>query len=89
MVHSAKKNMNMEGQIAPQILNRYFTKKNIYYQIFSGKVFKEILPIYSRYMTKDISELPVDVLSRIVSYKLEEPKYMRLKYNKKVQTNTK
>ena len=40
-------------------------------------------------MTKDISELPVDVLSRIVSYKLEEPKYMRLKYNKKVQTNTK
>jgi len=47
------------------------------------KVFKEILPIYSRYMTMDISELPVDVLSKIVSYKLGDPKYMRLNYNKK------
>ena len=34
-------------------------------------------------MTTDISELPADVLSKIVSYKLGDPKYMRLKYNKK------
>ena len=33
-------------------------------------------------MTMDISELSVDVLSKIVSYKLD-PKYMRLNYNKK------
>ena len=31
----------------------------------------------------DISELPTDVLSKIVSYKLGDPKYMRLNYNKK------
>ena len=34
-------------------------------------------------MTLHISELPVDVLSKIVSYKLGDPKYMRLNYNKK------
>ena len=34
-------------------------------------------------MTMDISELPVDVLNKIVSYKLGEPRYLRLKYNKK------
>ena len=34
-------------------------------------------------MTMDISELSVDVLSKIVSYKLGDPKYMRLNYNKK------
>ena len=45
-------------------------------------VLKEILTIYSRYMTMDISELPVDVLSKIVAYKLGDPKYMRLKHNK-------
>ena len=45
------------------------------------KVFKEILPIYSRYMTMDISVLPAEVLSNIISYKLGDPKYMRLKYN--------
>ena len=28
------------------------------------KVFKEILPIYSRYMTMDIRVLPAEVLSR-------------------------
>ena len=51
-------------------------------------LFKEILPIYSRYMTMDISKLPVDVLSKIVAYKLGEPRYMRLKHNealKKIQ----
>ena len=31
-------------------------------------------------MTMHISELPADVLSKIVSYKLGDPKYMRLKY---------
>ena len=45
-------------------------------------VLKEILPIYSRYMTMDISELPVDALSKIVAYQLGDPKYMRLKHNK-------
>ena len=45
------------------------------------KVFKELLPIYSRYMTMHISELPAEVLSNIISYKLGDPKYMRLKYN--------
>ena len=34
-------------------------------------------------MTLHISELPADVLSKIVSYKLGDPKYMRLNYNKK------
>ena len=29
-----------------------------------------------------ISELPTDILSKIVSYKLGDPKYMRLKYSK-------
>ena len=33
-------------------------------------------------MTLHISELPADVLSEIVSYKLGEPKYMRLKHSK-------
>jgi len=33
-------------------------------------------------MTLHISKLPVDVLSEIVSYKLGEPKYMRLKHSK-------
>ena len=33
-------------------------------------------------MTLHISELPVDVLNEIVSYKLGEPKYMRLKHSK-------
>ena len=28
-----------------------------------------------------ISELPTEVLSNIISYKLGDPKYMRLKYN--------
>ena len=28
-----------------------------------------------------ISELPAEVLSNIISYKLGDPKYMRLKYN--------
>ena len=35
----------------------------------------------SRYMTMDISELPAEVLSNIISYKLGDPTYMRLKYN--------
>ena len=34
-------------------------------------------------MTMHISEMPADVLSKIVSYKLGDPKYMRLNYNKK------
>ncbi len=29
-----------------------------------------------------ISELPTDVLSKIVSYKVGDPKYMRLKHSK-------
>ena len=49
---------------------------------FIGNILKEILPIYSRYMTMDISELPAEILSEIVSYKLGEPKYMRLKHSK-------
>ena len=32
-------------------------------------------------MTMHISELPTEVLSNIISYKLGDPKYMRLKYN--------
>ena len=48
-----------------------------------GIISKEILPIDIRYMTTDISQLPADVLSKIVSYKLGDPKYMRLNYNKK------
>ena len=48
-----------------------------------GIISKEILPIDIRYMTMHISELPADVLSKIVSYKLGDPKYMRLNYNKK------
>ena len=28
-----------------------------------------------------INELPVDVLSKMISYKLGEPKYLRLKYS--------
>ena len=46
------------------------------------KVLKEILPIYSRYMTLHISELPVDVSSKIASYYLGDPKYMKLKHSK-------
>ena len=34
-------------------------------------------------MTLHISELPADVSSKIVSYKLGDPKYIRLNYNKK------
>ena len=48
-----------------------------------GNILKEILPYNSRYMTMDISELPAEVLSKIVSYKLGDPKYIRLNYNKK------
>ena len=33
-------------------------------------------------MTMHISELPADVLSKIVSYKLGDPKYMKLKHSK-------
>ena len=33
-------------------------------------------------MTMHISELPTEVLSEIVSYKLGEPKYMRLKHSR-------
>ena len=34
-------------------------------------------------MTMHISELPANVLSKVVAYKLGDPKYIRLKYNKK------
>ena len=37
-------------------------------------------------MTMDISVLPTEVLSEIVSYKLGEPKYMRLKHSKGLRT---
>ena len=47
-----------------------------------GNILKEILPSNSRYMTMHISELPTEVLSEIVSYKLGEPKYMRLKHSR-------
>ena len=33
-----------------------------------------------------INELPTDILSKIVSYKLGEPKYMRLKHSKGLRT---
>ena len=46
------------------------------------KVFKEILPIYSRYMTMDISVLPAEVLSKIASYCIGKPEDIRLKHNK-------
>ena len=45
-------------------------------------VLQEILPIYSRYMTMHISELPADVLSKIVCYCLGEPEYIRLQHSK-------
>ena len=47
------------------------------------KVLKEILPIYSRYMTMHISELPTDVLMNIQSYLLGSSKDLRLKHKKK------
>ena len=49
---------------------------------FIGNILKEILPIDIRYMTMRISELPADILSKIVSYKLGDPKYMKLKHSK-------
>ena len=47
------------------------------------KVLKEILLIYSRYMTLHTSELPTDVLMNIQSFLLRKPEELRLKYNKK------
>ena len=45
-------------------------------------VLKEILPIDSRYMIMHISELPADISSKIASYYLGDPKYMKLKHSK-------
>ena len=47
------------------------------------KVLKEILPIYSRYMTMHISELPTDVLMNVQSYLLGRPGDLRIKHNEK------
>ena len=49
------------------------------------KVFKEILPIYSRYMTMNISELPTEVITNIQSYLLGRPGDLRIKYNKNLK----
>ena len=41
-----------------------------------------MLPIDSRYMTMDISELPTEVITNIQSYLLGRPEDLRLKHNK-------
>ena len=51
---------------------------------FMGIILKEILPMYRIYiyMTLHISELPPNVFSKVVAFKLGDPRYMRLKYSR-------
>ena len=44
-------------------------------------ILKEILPIYSRYMTMGISALATEVITNIQSYLLGKPEYIRLKHS--------
>ena len=61
----------------------FFIKYHLFKNVFFRKVLKEILPIYSRYMTMHISELPTDVLMNIQAYLLGKPEDLKFKHNRK------